>query len=208
MKKEKTGIRKEQKSTAGKKEKSGFVSDFIFIFVLTVFVLLTLIMLGTRIFGYQMLTVDSGSMEPNLPEDSLIFVTTVDPSKLQADDVITFTIDEDGTLVTHRIVAVRNNDRSFVTKGDANESCDSPVPWENVVGKVTLCFPKIGGVFRFITAEKNRVYVYITIGILAGLTVLWIFTDRRKKKQQRKAANAISKEESNLTEEPGKPDHQ
>ena len=103
------------------KEKSSFISDFIFAFVLTIFVLLTVIMLGTKLLGYHMLTVDSGSMEPNIPEDSLIFVKDTDPSTLQEDDVITFTIDENGTLATHRIVMVQTAKRCFITKGDAND---------------------------------------------------------------------------------------
>ena len=183
-----------QKIVEKKKEKSGFISDFLFMFVLTVFVLLTLIMLSTKLFGYQMLTVDSGSMEPNFPVDSLIFVKTVDLSELQTDDVITFTVDEKGTLVTHRIVAVLKDERSFITKGDANNTNDpNTVPYDNVVGKAELCLPKIGAVFRALTAEKNRVYVYIVIGILIGLTVMWIILDCIKKKNQKKAEKSISK---------------
>lgn len=185
----------EQTITDKKKEKSGFVSDFLFMFVLTIFVLLTLIMLGTKLFGYQMLTIDSGSMEPNFPVDSLIFVKTVDPSGLQAEDVITFTVDEKGTLVTHRIVAVLKNERSFITKGDANNAIDpNTAPYDNVVGKAELCLPKVGAVFRAVTVEENRVYVYIVIGILIGLMFLWIILDHIKKKKQRKPANNVPKE--------------
>ena len=100
MKKEKpddTTAEAGQDAAEKKKGKLSFVSDFLFVFVLTLFLLITLIMLGTKLFGYQMLSVDSGSMEPNFPEDSLIFVKMVDPSELQADDVITFTVDEKGT---------------------------------------------------------------------------------------------------------------
>lgn len=205
MKKEKpddTNAEAIQEAAEKKKGKSGFVSDFLFMFVLTIFVLLTLIMLGTKLFGYQMLTVDSGSMEPNFPVDSLIFVKTVDPSELQTDDVITFTVDEKGTLVTHRIVAVLKDERSFITRGDANNTNDSStVPYGNVVGKAELCLPKIGAVFRAVTSESNRVYVYIVIGILVGLTIMWIILDHIKKKKQKKAANAIPKEAKTSADE-------
>ena len=203
MKKEKpddTTAEAGQDAAEKKKGKPSFVSDFLFVFVLTLFLLVTLIMLGTKLFGYQMLSVDSGSMEPNFPEDSLIFVKTVDPSGLQADDVITFTVDEKGTLVTHRIVAVLKDERSLVTRGDANNTNDpSTVPYGNVVGKAELCLPKIGAVFRVVTAESNRVYVYIIIGLLVGLTVLWIILDHIKKKKRK----AIQKEAKMPTEKPG-----
>ena len=188
-----------QKAAEKKKGKLSFVSDFLFVFVLTIFVLVTLIMLGTKLFGYQILTVDSGSMEPNFPEDSLIFVKMVDPSELQADDVITFTVDEKGTLVTHRIVAVLKDERSFITRGDANNTNDpSTVPFGNVVGKAELCLPGIGAVFRAVTAESNRIYVYIVIGILVGLTVMWIILDHIKKKKTK----AIQKEAKMPTDIP------
>ena len=188
-----------QKAAEKKKGKLSFVSDFLFVFVLTIFVLVTLIMLGTKLFGYQILTVDSGSMEPNFPEDSLIFVKMVDPSELQADDVITFTVDEKGTLVTHRIVAVLKDERSFITRGDANNTNDpSTVPFGNVVGKAELCLPGIGAVFRAVTAESNRIYVYIVIGILVGLTVMWIILDHIKKKKTK----AIQKEAKMPTDKP------
>lgn len=177
-----------------KKRKGGIISDFLFAFVLTFFLLLTLVMIGTKILGYQMLTIDSGSMEPNMPVDSLIFVKQTDPSALQRDDVITFTIDTEGTLVTHRIVSVHPEDRIFITKGDANNTNDAPVSWSNVVGKTELCLPKIGGIFRAFTAEKNRVYVYIAIGVLAGLMILWIILDHLKKKKHRKRAISVPEE--------------
>ena len=202
MKKEKpddTTAEAGQDAAEKKKGKLSFVSDFLFVFVLTLFLLITLIMLGTKLFGYQMLSVDSGSMEPNFPEDSLIFVKTVDPSELQADDVITFTVDEKGTLVTHRIVAVLKDERSFITRGDANNTNDpNTVPFGNVVGKAELCLPKAGAVFRVVTAQENRVYVYIVIGILIGLTVMWIILDHIKKKK----AKAIPKEAKMPTDIP------
>ena len=179
-----------------KAKKGSIVSDFLFAFVLTFFLLLTLVMIGTRILGYQMLTIDSGSMEPNMPVDSLIFVKQTDPSTLKKNDVITFTIDVEGTLVTHRIVSVRTEDRTFITKGDANNTNDAPVSWSNVVGKTELCLPKIGGLFRVFTAKENRVYVYMAIGILAGLMILWIVLDHLKKKKQTKKETSISKEKT------------
>ena len=162
----------EIKQETAKKEKGkfGFISDFM--------------------------TVDSGSMEPNIPEDSLIFVKDTDPSTLQEDDVITFTIDENGTLATHRIVLVQTTKRCFITKGDANDIYDVPVSWSNVVGKVEFSLPKIGAVFRAVIAQENRIYVYIAIGILLALTILWVILDEFKKRKQKKAVKAISDEEN------------
>ena len=100
----------------------------------------------------------------------------------------------------HRIVAVLTDERSFITRGDANNTNDpSTVPYGNVVGKAELCLPKAGAVFRVVTAQENRVYVYIVIGILIGLTVMWIILNHIKKKK----AKAIPKEAKMPTEKSG-----
>ena len=101
--------------------------------------------------------------------------------------------------MTHRIVAVLKDERSFITRGDANNTNDpSTVPFGNVVGKAELCLPGIGAVFRAVTAESNRIYVYIVIGILVGLTVMWIILDHIKKKKTK----AIQKEAKMPTDIP------
>ena len=87
-------------------------------------------------------------------------------------------------------------ERCFITKGDANDMYDgSPVSWSNVVGKVEFSLPKIGAVFRAVTAEENRIYVYIAIGVLVALTILWYVMDAVRKKKRKKTAGAITKEE-------------
>jgi len=88
-------------------------------------VVLTILLVGSRLFGIYPYTVLSGSMEPTYHTGSLIYVKTVDPFELEAGAVITFMLDED-TLATHRIVEVVPDPEDastirFVTKGDAYE---------------------------------------------------------------------------------------
>ena len=68
-------------------------------------VLLALLLVGARLFGLQVFTVLSGSMEPTYHTGSLIYVKKVDPHTLKSGDVITFMLDED-TIATHRITEV------------------------------------------------------------------------------------------------------
>jgi len=44
-------------------------------------------------------------------------------------------------------------------------------------------------------AAENRIYVYIAIGVLLGLTVLWFVLDGIKKKNRKKLAASTAKEE-------------
>ena len=102
----------------------------------------------------------SGSMVPNILKDDIIINKKIDnPEELGINDVITFTSvspESRGTTITHRIVSIVNGEEgiSFVTKGDANPIQDStPVPFSNVIGKVYLRIPRLGGIQVFV-AQK------------------------------------------------------
>lgn len=134
-------------------------------------VILALLLAGVRLFGLQVYTVLSGSMEPTYHVGSLIYVKKVDPFTLQSGDVITFMLDED-TLATHRIVGVVPDESDpgtvrFRTKGDANEMEDgSLVHYKNVVGKPIFTIPGLGYVAGYIQKPPG---LYFTI---AGAVVI------------------------------------
>ena len=73
--------------------------------LVAVVVILALLLVGVRLFGMQVYTVLSGSMEPVYHTGSLIYVKNVDYRDLKEGDVITFMLDED-TVATHRIVGI------------------------------------------------------------------------------------------------------
>ena len=75
------------------------------------------------IFGYSVLKVVSGSMEPSIHEGDYIYIKRTDTDSLKAGDIISFYSQDDsikGEINTHRISAVLS-DGTFVTKGDANK---------------------------------------------------------------------------------------
>ena len=97
-----------------------------------------------RLFGWNLETVLTGSMEPTLPVGSIIAVQPVEPSVVKAGDVITFATGGNPPLTTHRVVAV-NPDSTFTTKGDANEEADiAPVDDGRLVGRVSFYIPLAG----------------------------------------------------------------
>ena len=159
-------------------------------------VVLTILLVGTRIVGIMPYTVLSGSMEPTYHTGSLIYVKTVDPFELEAGDVITFMLDED-TLATHRIVEVVPDPEDastirFVTKGDANEFIDgSMVHYKNVVGTPIFTIPYLGYLANFV---QNPPGLYIAIAFCAFLVLLAFLPDlfdeeKPKKKKGKKAAD-------------------
>ena len=76
-----------------------------------------------RVFGIELRTVVSGSMEPAIEKGSLVVSVPVSSRDLNQGDVIMFRApDGSGKFITHRIAEVRDEGgaRSLRTRGDAN----------------------------------------------------------------------------------------
>lgn len=140
--------------------------------LVVVVVLLAAILVGPRLLGLGIYTVLSGSMEPEYPTGSLIYIKPVDPMSLETGDVITFRMNG-GTVATHRIIETieEETERSFRTKGDANDAADnSLVKPGNILGRVLLCIPGMGFLAAYIQSTSGR-YAAIAIGALILLLV-------------------------------------
>jgi signal peptidase I len=131
-----------------------------------------------EVFGYQLKTVLSGSMEPGIKTGSIIAVKPGgDMTRFQPDDVITF-MEEDGKLVTHRVTEVIASGDSVMyrTKGDNNNAEDiNPVLSENVVAEYEgFTIPYVGYFINF-SQSKNGALLLIIPGFLllgyAGISI-------------------------------------
>lgn len=80
-------------------------NGFTTVLVLLV-VVLAVLLAGVRLIGLTPFTVLSGSMEPAYHVGSLIYVRKTPPEDIQVDDVITYVVNEDLLVSTHRVVAV------------------------------------------------------------------------------------------------------
>ena len=154
-------------------------------------VLLAIALAGVRLFGLQVYTVLSGSMEPAYHVGALLYDKKVDPAQLRPGDVITFMLDED-TIVTHRIVEVVPDEEDpsvirFRTKGDANAAEDgSLVHYKNVLGTPVFTIPKLGYFANFVQ-QPPGLYVAIAFGAVLVLLAFLpdLLGDDKKKKGKR-----------------------
>lgn len=154
-------------------------------------VLLAIALAGVRLFGLQVYTVLSGSMEPAYPVGALLYDKKVDPAQLRPGDVITFMLDEE-TIVTHRIVEVVPDEEDpsvirFRTKGDANAAEDgSLVHYKNVLGTPVFTIPKLGYFANFVQ-QPPGLYVAIAFGAVLVLLAFLpdLLGDDKKKKGKR-----------------------
>ncbi|MGN0457612.1 MAG: signal peptidase I [Eubacterium sp.] len=165
-----------------------YILSFLYTFITTVFVIVAICFIAFKVMGIVTLTVESGSMAPNYPKDSVVLVKETAPESIKVGDVITYVFNEKGMLVTHRVISTDAKERTFITKGDANNQQDPmPILWGNLVGKVVFCVPKIAPVIRFISNEKARPYIIAVVALigvfsLAGDISKTISTKKSKKK--------------------------
>lgn len=144
-----------------------------------------------QLFGYQLKTVLSGSMEPGMKTGSIIAVKLAeDKTGLKKGDVITF--QEEEILITHRITEVVNSGDSVLyrTKGDNNNAEDvNPVLSDNVVAEYTgFTLPYVGYFINF-SQSKNGAFLLLIPGFLlliySAITIWKVLSEieLRQKKQ-------------------------
>lgn len=131
----------------------------------------------------------SGSAKDHIEVGDLIFTVKPDMDKLKAGDIISYM---DGQIaVTHRIVAVEtgaDGKRSFLTKGDANNTEDPLVSEDVVFGLYKGRIPKLGDFAMFL---QKPLGMAVFIGIPVCAFIIYDIISRQKsagKKDEETAA--------------------
>lgn len=138
--------------------------------LVTLTVIAAVLLMGARLIGLQVFTILSGSMEPNYAKGDLIYVQKTGVNDIQENDVITFVLNEDLVVATHRVVRVDAEKQHFYTKGDSNTVEDAdPVHFKNVIGVPVFRIPLLGYVSNYIQHPPG---MYVTIGVGVVLLVL------------------------------------
>ena len=140
--------------------------DTITTVLVVLVVIFAVFLMGSRLMGLQVFNVISGSMEPTYSVGDLLYVKTVDPDSVKVGDPITFVLNEDLIVATHRVVKVDQENRLFTTKGDANEHEDAvPVHFNNLIGVPVFAIPLLGYVSAYIQSPPGM-YIAIVFGVL------------------------------------------
>lgn len=182
--------------------------------LVTVVVIVAFLLVGVRLIGLTPYAVLSGSMEPTYHVGSLIYVRDAEPYEVQVGDPITFVVNEDLLVATHRVVNIDiqttkqetlTNEAGqtstqtvpldefayyFYTKGDANDVADgAPVYYKNLIGIPVFTIPYLGYLSSWLQTRKGAI-MGVTIGIVL---IMLIFmpdmlraVDEPKKKKKRK----------------------
>ena len=155
--------------------------------------------------GHCVMWVETGSMNPTIPERSYILVKKADPGEVKRGDVIVFISDDPsikGQRNVHRVVGItedENGNRLFTTKGDNvltnPKNDDYPAAGKKLIGKhiKTLRFLSIMG--RLLS---NAVGFYIIIVVIIAVLML-IYSPEMAKVIKR--ADEIGNEKKKMIDE-------
>ncbi len=143
-----------------------FAGTFLLIIVIAAFLPLTV----PGLMGYKVYEVVSGSMAPEIPVGSAIYVKGAEPEDIRKNDIIVFQKNE--SVITHRVVENHQEEKEFVTKGDANRGEDMmPVTYYSLIGKVGFHIPFLGKAMTLLTSTVGKIYaaVLAIFGVLLRL---------------------------------------
>ena len=151
------------------------ISVVIFIFGLTIFVSVLRASAGKApsVFGFSVLQVTSGSMEPEIPVGGIVIVRRVKPDSLKVGDVISFysnDVDISGKVNTHRIIEIKQSEsgeKIFRTKGDAIEYADTAAVFEiDLVGKMIMNLGSVGGSVFDVLRNPTIILIFIVLPLI------------------------------------------
>ena len=146
-----------------------------------------------RAFGYMPFAVLSGSMEPDLPVGSMVFVRQVEPTDITVGDNATF-YRSDGAVVTHQVYEVDPVAQTISTQGIANKNADGTImhdaeqtPFSRVIGVVSFCVPYLGFVNAYCTTMPGLLVVVAVLALLVAASIVldWMVPDEPAGKHAR-----------------------
>jgi signal peptidase len=142
--------------------------------------------------NFKVLTVLSGSMEPNIHTGSVVVVKPVKDYKIG--DVITFgPYTRTQTPTTHRIkdIKVQDGQEVYITKGDANGSPDiREIARKEIIGKAWFSVPLFGYVVSFVRKPIGFMILIIVPALAIIIDeVKKIIREVKKKKPEKPKKN-------------------
>ncbi len=141
-----------------------------------------------RLMGYEIYNVVSGSMEPEIPIGSILYVEKIPPEEIREDDVIAFWSND--SVIAHRVVKNKIVEGTFTTKGDANAEEDmNDVEYGALIGRVSSHYPMLGQMMVVYTSTVGKVYV---ICFAACGCMFHILAGRLRERRKRQRAKTES----------------
>lgn len=148
------------------------ICNILLAVILAAALALALVLVVPLVMGDKLYAVQTGSMEPAYMVGSLVAVRPIAAEQAAVGDVITFHMPGFDTPVTHRIIQVNAEERTFLTKGDNNESADFyPVAFDSLEGRVQFGVPYVGTLVSALQTPGG----WLALAWVAFLVVVLLF---------------------------------
>jgi signal peptidase len=137
-----------------------------------------------NLFGYQSLTVVSGSMVPTLGVGSIVIDEVIAPGDARPGDIVTFKDPLHPRQLTHRLQKVRVVGDTFymTTLGDANDVPEHwSVPRPGDIGRVLVHIPKLGYARQWLGSRYARLGAMGLVLLLGALMLVDLWRPRGSK---------------------------
>lgn len=139
--------------------------DFVSIILIIVLIIVSFCYAQLKIFhkdyinfcGYTIFQVITGSMSGTIEIKDIVIVKLTDDVK--ESDIITYRSGEN--FVTHRIVKIDGD--QIITKGDANNSEDTPISKKDILGKVVFIISNVAVWINVLKTPQVIIAILITI---------------------------------------------
>ncbi len=122
----------------------------------------------------RLLNVLTGSMSPVVKAGDMIVIKKVPFDSLKPKDIVTYR--RGNILITHRVMSI--DDKTVITRGDANNVDDEPIYKVDIVGKYLFKIP-YGG---YLSNALKRPYVLIPILSLLFIYIIYGYIEDKAKK--------------------------
>jgi signal peptidase len=132
---------------------------------------LTVFLVAAWLLGWQLQSVQSGSMTPAYPMGSLLVIGQIDAGDVEPGMAVVFEDPrEPGRLVTHRVLGTSAAESlQFVTQGDANANADpTPVPARLVRGRVLWGVSHLGSLLDWLQWPRSFALLVVGPGLALG----------------------------------------
>lgn len=138
--------------------------------VVIIALLLILFLLIPTIIGIKPYVVLSGSMEPIIKTGSIVYINTYKKAEdVQENDIISFKIDNG--QVVHRVISI-NDDETFTTKGDANNTVDSnSVSFNDYIGETMFSIPYLGFLLSSMKSKTGILIIFFIVFLNIGFVL-------------------------------------
>lgn len=139
-----------------------YIKYFIF-FLLSIIIIgvLIFVLKSKDLFKYNSAIILSGSMEPILSIDDLVF--TKKTEEIKVGDIVAF-YDENGKRVMHRVVEMK--DDNIITKGDANNTLDKSITKNQIEGVYVGKIKYVGKIIKFIKSPLGLLTSFLLITLI------------------------------------------